>query len=157
MLSESPASLDDEAFRLRLADLDAKGNAALRRLRAAALAAQAAEDAASGEAKEKLHLETVAAWTALATSAEGTSVDWAAERDRAAEQSAAWGRVAEHAGGATTEQDWLGVITRAGKSKETWVKAMQEASRQAAFWMVLAAEARDNATDTPALRTGSNG
>ncbi len=150
------ARLDDEAFRLKLVDLDAKGIAALQRLRAAALAAKAAEDAASGEAKAKLHAETVAAWKALAASAEGTSVDWAAERDRAADHAAAWGRVAEHATGATTQQDWAGVLARAGNSREAWAEAMEEAARQAAFWMDLADDARNNAGEPAARETGSD-
>jgi hypothetical protein len=150
------ARLDDEAFRLKLADLDAKGNAAMQRLRDAALAAQAAEQEASGEAAAKLHAQTVAAWNALAASAEGTSVDWAAERDRAAVQAAAWGGVAEHASGATTAQDWAAVIARAGNSQEAWAKAVELATRQAAMWMDLANGARDKATGTPTFQTGSN-
>ncbi|MEV4706210.1 hypothetical protein [Actinoplanes sp. NPDC049316] len=140
------ARLDDEAYRLRLADLDAKGNAAMERLHTAALNAQAAERAASGEAAAKLHAETVAAWNALATAEDGTSVNWAAERDRAATQAEAWGRVAEHARGATTEQDWAGVIARAGASRDAWTAAAQQATKQAAYWLSLADEARGNAT-----------
>jgi hypothetical protein len=135
------ARLDDEAYKLAISDLDLKGNAALARLRDAALAAQAAEAAASGEAAEKLHAETVAAWHAVATAATGTSVDWAAERDRAAEQAAMWGTVADHAGGATTEQDWAAVVARAGDSITDWQDAVRWAQEQADEWARLADEA----------------
>jgi hypothetical protein len=141
------ARLDDEAYRLKLAALDSKGNAALDRLRTAALAAKAAEQAASGEAAAKLHAETVAAWTALADSAGGTSVDWAAERDRAAAQADMWGRVAVYATGATTEQDWAGILARANTSQAAWAAALAEATRQAALWKVLADDALGQATD----------
>jgi hypothetical protein len=135
------ARLDDEAYKLALSDLDLKANAALARLRAAALAAEAAEAAASGEAAEKLHAETVAAWHAVATAAGGTSVDWAAERDRAAAQAVTWATVADHARGATTEQDWAGVVTRAGDSEAAWQDAVRWAQEQADEWARLADEA----------------
>lgn len=150
------ARLDDEAFRLRLASLDAAGAASLERLRAAALTAQAAEQAATGAAAEKLHVETVAAWTALAVSAEGASIDWAAERDRAAAQAVAWGGVVEHATGATTEQDWVGVIARAGHSRQAWQMAVEQAARQTAEWLTIAGDARNNAAGTPAFETESS-
>jgi hypothetical protein len=150
------ARLDDEAYRLRLADLDATGAASLERLRGAALTAQAAELAESGAAAEKLHVETVAAWAALAASAEGTSVDWAAERDRAAAQADAWGAVAAFAVGATTVQDWAGVIARAGNSRQAWTVAAEQAARQTAVWLAIARDARDNAAGTPVLETGSS-
>jgi hypothetical protein len=137
------ARLDDEAYRLAISDLDLKGNAAMTRLRDAALAAAAAEAAASGEAAEKLHAETVAAWHAVALAASGTSVNWAAERDRAAEQAAKWGSVAEYAQGATTEQDWAGVVTRAGASAAAWQDAVRWAEEQAQLWARLADEADD--------------
>lgn len=142
------ARLDDEAYRLKLADLDSKGHAALDRLRAAALAAQAAEEAAGGEAAEKLHAETVAAWEAVADSAGGTSIDWAAERDRAAAEAEAWGQVAGYATAATTEQDWAGALARAGDSLAAWNAAAAEAADQSVFWQIQADEARDRANGT---------
>jgi hypothetical protein len=140
------ARLDDEAYRLAISDLDLKGNAAMARLRDAALAAEAAEAAASGEAAEKLHAETVAAWRAVATAATGTSVNWAAERDRAAAQSAMWANVAEHARGATTEQDWAAVLAQAGNSVTAWQDAVRWATEQAAMWTQLADEAAGRAS-----------
>ncbi|MBF9132519.1 hypothetical protein I0C86_26725 [Plantactinospora sp. S1510] len=137
------ARLDDEAYRLAISDLDLRGNAALARLRQAALDAEAAEAAASGEAAEKLHAETVAAWRAVATAATGTSVNWAAERDRAAEQAAKWSSVAEYAQGATTEQDWAAVVARAGTNAAAWQDAVRWAEEQAQMWARLAEEADD--------------
>lgn len=137
------ARLDDEAYRLAISDLDLKGNAALARLRQAALAAEAAETGASGEAAEKLHAETVAAWHAVATSASGTSVNWAAERDLAAQQAAKWANVAAYAQGATTQQDWAAVVAQAGTSAAAWLDAVRWAEQQAAEWAELAAEADD--------------
>jgi Short repeats of unknown function len=135
------ARLDDEAYRLAISDLDLKGNASMARLRDAALAAEAAEAAASGEAAEKLHAETVAAWRAVAMAATGTSVNWAAERDRAAAQAAMWADVAAHAQGATTEQDWAAVLQQAGTSITAWQDAVRWATEQAAMWAQLADEA----------------
>ncbi|MBU2668859.1 hypothetical protein KOI35_35650 [Actinoplanes bogorensis] len=137
------ARLDDEAYKRVISDLDLKGNAALERLRQAALAAAAAEAGASGEAAEKLHAETVAAWRAVSTSAGGTSVDWAAERDRAAAQADKWRAVAEHAEGATTEQDWAGVLTRARDSVTDWEDAVRWAEDQSRLWAQIAQEAND--------------
>ncbi|WP_285687065.1 hypothetical protein [Actinoplanes sp. NBRC 103695] len=135
------ARLDDEAYRLAISDLDLRGTAALTRLRNAALAAEAAEAEASGEAAEKLHAETVAAWHAVSVAATGTSVDWAAERDRAAAQAAKWASVAAYAEGATTEQDWAGVLDRAGNNAAAWQDAVRWAEEQAAMWARLAEEA----------------
>ena len=135
------ARLDDEAYRLAISDLDLKGNATMTRLWNAALAAAAAEAAASGEAAAKLHAETVAAWRAVATAATGTSVNWAAERDRATAQAAIWAGVADHAQGATTEQNWAAVVTRAGTSVTAWQDAVRWAEQQAAMWARLADEA----------------
>ncbi|MCA2214129.1 hypothetical protein [Jidongwangia harbinensis] len=139
------ARLDDEAYRLAISDLDLRGTAALARLREAALAAEAAEAGASGEAAEKLRAETLAAWQAVATAAGGTSENWAAERDRAAAQAARWHDVAEHAQGATTEQDWAGVLARAGTNASAWEDAVRWAQEQAARWAQLADEARAEA------------
>jgi hypothetical protein len=150
------AHLDKEAYGLRLADLDATGAASLERLHAAVVAAQAAEHAATGAAAEKLHVDTVAAWTALAESADGASIDWAAERDRAAAQEDAWRGVAEFAGTARTAQDWAGVIVRALNSGEAWTEAAKQATKQAADWLAIAQDARSNATGTPAPETESS-
>ncbi|MFI7547674.1 hypothetical protein [Actinoplanes sp. NPDC049599] len=139
------ARLDDEAYRLAISDLDLRGTTALTRARNAALAAAAAEAAASGEAAEKLHADTVAAWRAVATAATGTSVNWAAERDRAAAQAAMWAGVAQHAEDATTEQDWAGVLTRAGNNVTAWQDAVRWAQEQAEVWARLADEAAGKA------------
>ncbi len=154
------ARLDDEAYRLKLVNLDVRGNAAMQRLRAAAVAAQAAEKGASAEAAAKLRAETVAAWNAVAASADGTSVDWAAERDRAAGQADAWGRVVKHAEDAKakqengeSKQDWAAVIVQAGNSRDAWNSAVQEATRQAAFWLTQAEQARQSAAGSPAQET----
>jgi hypothetical protein len=141
------ARLDDEAYRMKLAGLDVRGNAALERARKAVLAAQAAEKGASGEAAAKLHAQTLAAWAAVADSAGGTSVDWAAERDRASHEAEAWGRVAAYATGATTEQDWAGVLARAENSRAAWTAAVAKATKEAADWKVLADQARLRAND----------
>lgn len=137
------ARLDDEAYRLAISDLDLKGNATMARLRQAALAAEAAEVGASGEAAEKLRAETVAAWHAVATAAIGTSVNWAAERDQAAKQAGKWAAVAEHARGATTEQNWAAVVARAGTNVIAWQDAVRWAEKQAADWVRIAAEAEE--------------
>jgi hypothetical protein len=134
------ARLDDEAYRLAISDLDLKGNARLAQLRQAALTAAANEAGASGEAAEKLHAETVAAWHAVATSAAGTSVNWAAERDRAAQQAQRWAAVAEYARGATTGQDWSAVVARAGTNVTAWQDAVRWAEQQTAEWARLADE-----------------
>lgn len=141
------ARLDDEAYRMKMADLDVRGNAALENARKAVVAAQAAEQGASGEAAAKLHAETLAAWAKLADSAGGTSVDWAAERDRASAEAEAWGRVAAYAAGATTEQNWSGVLARAQNSQAAWAAAVAKATKEAAFWKVQADLARDRAND----------
>ncbi|WET81047.1 hypothetical protein P3102_07395 [Amycolatopsis sp. QT-25] len=141
----SAAKLDDEAFRRNAADLDAVWHSKIRLLTEAALAAEKAERESSGELARKARADAIAAWRSIDGQAGQSSVDWAAERDKAASQAAAWAEVAAHARAATTGQDWASVIARAEQGNTSWADEAEWAVQQAGVWQAIAAQARANA------------
>ncbi|EMD25292.1 hypothetical protein [Amycolatopsis azurea] len=141
----SAAKLDDEAFRRDAADLNALWQSKIRMLTEAALAAEKAERESSGELARKARADAIAAWRSIDDQASQSSVDWAAERDKAATQAAAWAEVAAHARTATTEQDWATVIARAEQGNTSWADEAEWAVQQAGAWQAIAEQARANA------------
>ncbi|PNE16061.1 hypothetical protein B1H26_27590 [Amycolatopsis sp. BJA-103] len=141
----SAAKLDDEAFRRGAADLDAAWHSKIRLLTEAALAAEKAERESSGELARKARADAIAAWRSIDDQASQSSVNWVAERDKAAAQAAAWAEVAAHARASTTEQDWASVIARAEQGNTSWADEAEWAVQQAGTWQAIAAQARANA------------
>ncbi|MFD8494895.1 hypothetical protein [Amycolatopsis sp. NPDC059657] len=151
----SAAKLDNEAFRMFTADRDALWQNSVKRLLEAALAAERTERETSGVLADKARADAIAAWRTLADVAGQSTVNWMAERDKAAAQAAAWSGVADHAHAATTGQDWASVLARAGANQASWAEEAEWAVTQAAKWAATAEQARASATAAES-RNGGN-
>jgi hypothetical protein len=151
----SGARLDDEAFRRYTADQDAIWHSDVQRLVDEAEAAEAAERAASGELAAKYRADAIAAWRQVETQAGQSSVDWAAEQAKAAQQADAWAAVADHARTASSEQDWSDVLARGDAGSTSWADEAAWAVAQAGSWKAIADQARASA-DAAAARNGGN-
>jgi hypothetical protein len=134
------ASLDMDAYRIRVSDEDMRWRAGLAGLVSAAQTAEEAARAAAGEAAEQARAVAARAWADVATQTGAPRVLWADAEQVAAAQAANWQRVAAAAGGATG-LNWQVIVGSAGTTAESWATEREQAAEQAAYWSDLLADA----------------
>ncbi|GGJ76535.1 hypothetical protein GCM10010123_03150 [Pilimelia anulata] len=142
----SAARLDNERHRLDRYQQEMRRLTAIQRLQVDARAAQAAAEAASGEAAAALRRRAAEAWGSVATAGTPEVDTWQRAKQVADEQAAAWQRVYEEA----LRQEsinWQPLTGTARDTRNAWRADITNATERATAWRELVQEALDREQD----------
>lgn len=132
--------LDLERFQLTTAGQEMRWLAAVDRLKRSALAAQAAAEAASGEAQKALQAQAADAWGQVAAGAGPSASGWLAAKQTADLQAQQWAAVYQ----LTLRQsgpNWKAMTKPARANRDAWERDSRNARDRAAYWQKEVADA----------------
>ncbi|WP_433393644.1 hypothetical protein [Micromonospora sp. KLBMP9576] len=132
--------LDFERFQLTTAEQEMRWFAAIDRLKQSALAAQAAAEAASGEAQRALQQEAADAWGQVAAGAAPSVSGWLAAKQTADAQAAQWSAVYQLAM-RQVGPNWRAMARPARSNRDGWERDARNARDRAAYWQQILQEA----------------
>ncbi|MFI0909107.1 hypothetical protein [Streptomyces abikoensis] len=134
------ATLDIEAFGMRIAEAETFRLTALSRL---VKDAEAAEKAVRGSADAaKARAEAERAWKAVAEHSEAARKAWLAERETAAAQAENWQNIAK-AAKESSDELWKSIGQSADATRKTWSQEQADALETSTFWQEMFDKARD--------------
>jgi hypothetical protein len=132
--------LDFERFQLTTTDQEMRWLAAIDRLKKAALAAQAAAEAASGEAQKALRTQAADAWAQVSTQAGPSASGWAQAKEIADKQALQWAEIYRIAL-RQTGPNWKAMTKPARNYRDAWEWDVENARERAAYWEQVVADA----------------
>ncbi|MEN3610553.1 hypothetical protein AAH979_13480 [Plantactinospora sp. ZYX-F-223] len=132
--------LDLERFQLTTADQEMRWFAAVDRLQRSALEAQAAAEAASGEAQKALQQQAADAWGQVAAGAAPSASGWLAAKQTADAQAQQWAAVYQLAL-RQTGPNWKAMTKPARGNRDAWERDSRNARDRAAYWQQVVADA----------------
>lgn len=132
--------LDIERFQLTTADQEMRWFAAVDRLTKSAREAQAAAEAASGEAQRALRLQAADAWGQVAAAAVPSVSGWKAAKQTADAQAQQWGAIYQLAL-RQTGPPWKAMSKPARANRDAWERDSRNARDRAADWERVLADA----------------
>jgi hypothetical protein len=143
--------LDLERFQLTTADQEMRWLAAIDKLTKSALDAQAAAEAASGEAQKALQADAADAWGKVSAGAAPSASGWLAAKNTADLQAQQWKAIYQLAL-SKSGPNWKAVAKPARANRDAWDRDVRNARDRAAYWQqvienALAAEEGLRPTD----------
>lgn len=132
--------LDLERFQLTSADQEMRWFAAVDKLKINALTAQAAAEAASGEAQKALQRDAADEWAKVATGAAPSASGWLAAKQTADAQAQQWSAVYQFAL-RQTGPNWKAMTKPARTNRDGWERDSRNARDRAAYWQQVIADA----------------
>jgi hypothetical protein len=143
--------LDFERFQLTTSDQEMRWFVAVDRLQKSALEAQAAAEAASGEAQQALRQQAADAWGRVAAGTEPSVSGWLAAKQTADAQAKQWAAVYQLAL-RQTGPNWKAMTKPARTNRDAWERDSRNARDRAVYWQKVVQDALDAAER---IRTGS--
>lgn len=132
--------LDLERFQLTIADQEMRWLAAVDRLQKTALAAQAAAEALSGEAKKAKLREAADDWAQVAQGAAPSASGWLAAQQTADAQAKQWAAVYQLAL-RQTGPNWKAMTKPARANRDLWERDLRNARDRATHWQQVVTDA----------------
>ncbi|WP_367139657.1 MULTISPECIES: hypothetical protein [Streptomyces] len=137
------ATLDTEAFRMRITEAETIRHATLSRLIEDAVTAEKAVQGSADAAKARAEAER--AWKAVGNHSQAAQKAWLAEQEAAAAQAENWKNIAQAARESAAEL-WKNITQPAEANQQTWAQEQAEAAESARFWQNMFDKAMDGQT-----------